>query len=89
VRNLVMSCRVFGRGIEFAIADWILRRAQEAGVATVVGSYTPSDRNGIADGFWPKAGFRPSEQDGVFTATPGSTPSALPSWITYRKRSDG
>ncbi|HEV3357700.1 MAG TPA: HAD-IIIC family phosphatase [Pseudonocardiaceae bacterium] len=89
VRNLVMSCRVFGRGIEFAIADWILRKAQETGVATVVGSYTPSERNGIADGFWPKAGFQPSEQDGVFTATPGSTPSALPSWITYRKRSDG
>ena len=89
VRNLVMSCRVFGRGIEFAIADWILRQARQAGIATVAGSYTPSDRNGIAAGYWLKAGFQPSQPDGVFTATPGSAPSAPPSWITYRKRSDG
>lgn len=88
VRNLVMSCRVFGRGIEFAIADWILRQADRSGVATVAGSYVPSGRNGVADGFWPRAGFHPSEQDGVFTATPGSAPSVAPSWITYRKRSD-
>jgi FkbH-like protein len=89
VRNLVMSCRVFGRGVELAIADWILGQAAEAGVATVAGRYSPSGRNGVADGYWSRAGFQPSDEDGVFTATPGSTPSPLPSWINYRKRSDG
>ncbi|MFE5568268.1 HAD-IIIC family phosphatase [Amycolatopsis japonica] len=83
VLNLVLSCRVFGRGIEFAIADWIVRRAREAGATAVAGRYVPSERNKVADGFWEKAGFTPSDEDGTYTVVPATAPTCLPTWIAY------
>jgi FkbH-like protein len=83
VLNLVLSCRVFGRGVEFAMVDWIMRRAREAGAVALAGRYVPSKRNGVADGFWEKAGFTPAGEDGVFTVVPAAAPSCLPTWITY------
>jgi FkbH-like protein len=85
VRNMVLSCRVFGRGVEFAMVDWIMRRARDAGAAALAGSYVPSKRNAVADGFWEKAGFTPSGSDGVFTVVPAAAPTCLPTWITYRE----
>lgn len=89
VLNMVLSCRVFGRGVEFAMADWIMRRAQDAGAAAVVGRYVPTNRNGVADGFWEKAGFTPSGEDGTFTVVPGTVPSCRPTWINPDEGSDG
>lgn len=86
VLNLVLSCRVFGRGIEFAIADWVVHRARRAGADTVVGRYVPSGRNAVADGFWEKAGFTPSETAGEFTVAPAAALTFLPSWITCTER---
>jgi FkbH-like protein len=89
VLNMVLSCRVFGRGVEFAMADWIVRRALEAGAAAVAGRYVATTRNGVADGFWEKAGFTPSGEDGTFTVVPGSVPSCLPTWINADESGDG
>jgi FkbH-like protein len=83
VLNLVMSCRVFGRGVEFAMVEWIVRRAREAGVTALAGRYVPTQRNAVADGFWEKAGFTPSGEDSVFTVDPEVAPTCLPTWITY------
>jgi FkbH-like protein len=83
VLNLVLSCRVFGRGVEFAMAEWIVRRARAAGATALVGRYAPSKRNAVAEGFWEKAGLTPSGEDGVFTVVPAAAPSCLPTWITY------
>ncbi|MFC3455195.1 HAD-IIIC family phosphatase [Amycolatopsis speibonae] len=88
VLNLVLSCRVFGRGIEFAIVDWIVRRAREAGAIALVGHYAPTGRNTVANGFWEKAGFTPSGEDGTYTVVPGTAPTCLPTWITYPETSD-
>ncbi|MEV6907366.1 HAD-IIIC family phosphatase [Amycolatopsis sp. NPDC051071] len=82
VLNLVLSCRVFGRGIEFAIADWIVGRAREAGATALVGRYVPTNRNSVAAGFWEKAGFTPSDEDGTYTVVPATAPTCLPTWIT-------
>jgi FkbH-like protein len=83
VLNLVLSCRVFGRGVEFAMADWIVRHARESGAAALAGRYVPGKRNGVANGFWEKAGFTPAGEDGVFTVVPAAAPTCLPTWITY------
>lgn len=83
VLNLVLSCRVLGRGVEFAVADWIVGRARAAGATAVAGRYTPTRRNGVADGFWEKAGFSPSGEDGVYIVVPDVAPAAQPTWITF------
>ncbi|WP_410579346.1 HAD-IIIC family phosphatase [Amycolatopsis sp. lyj-108] len=88
VLNLVLSCRVFGRGIEFAITDWIVRRARDAGATALAGRYVPTGRNKVADGFWEKAGFTPSDEDGLYTVVPATAPSCLPTWIAYPETSD-
>jgi FkbH-like protein len=88
VENLLLSCRVFGRGIEFAMVDWILGRAREAEATALAGRYVPTNRNAVASGFWEKAGFTPSGEDGVFTLEPATAPACLPTWITYEERSD-
>jgi FkbH-like protein len=88
VLNLVLSCRVFGRGIEFAIVDWIVRQARDAGATALVGRYVPTRRNTVADGFWEKAGFTPSGEDGTYTTVPATAPACLPTWITYRETND-
>ena len=59
VLNLVLSCRVLSRGIEFAIVDWLVGRARAAGVPEIVGGFVATGRNGVAAGFWEKAGFAP------------------------------
>jgi FkbH-like protein len=93
VLNVVLSCRVFGRGVEFAIVDWIVQRAREARATALAGRYQPTKRNGVANGFWEKAGFTPSGEEGVFTTVPATAPSCLPTWITFvdhrANRSDG
>jgi FkbH-like protein len=83
VLNLVLSCRVFGRGVEYAMADWIVRRARAAGATALAGRYVPTGRNAVAEGFWEKAGFTPAGEDGVFTVAPGAAPTCLPTWIAH------
>jgi FkbH-like protein len=88
VENLVLSCRVFGRGIEFAMVDWILNQARAAGATTLAGRFRPTGRNAVANGFWERAGFAQSTDDGVFSTVPDAAPSCLPGWITYEERTD-
>lgn len=82
VANLVLSCRVLGRGVEVAIASWIVAQARAAGADRVEGRYVPSGRNGVAAGFWRRAGFTAGAGEGVFTldVTPAACPA--PEWIT-------
>ncbi|GAA1987043.1 HAD-IIIC family phosphatase [Kitasatospora viridis] len=81
VLNLVLSCRVLSRGVEFAIAGRLAELAARAGAEVLEGRFTPSAKNGVAAGFWEKAGFVP-EGEGHFVFLPGRTPDPTPSWIT-------
>ncbi|MGQ4512772.1 HAD-IIIC family phosphatase [Streptomyces sp. DW26H14] len=80
VLNLVLSCRVLGRGVEFAIAGLLAELAREAGAARLTGAFTPSPKNAVAAGFWEKAGFE-AEGEGRFVFVPGQSPDPTPSWI--------
>jgi FkbH-like protein len=83
VLNLVQSCRVLGRGIELAVADWLACQARAAGVDVVEGRFVASGKNGVAAGFWPSAGFT-GGAGGVFRLDLSSFSRASPAWITLR-----
>jgi FkbH-like protein len=87
VTNLVLSCRVLGRGVETAVADWLVGRARAAGASTVEGRFTPSGRNSVAEDFWTRAGFHPTDTEGTFRLDAGDSTSR-PDWISVHERSD-
>jgi FkbH-like protein len=86
VLNMVLSCRVLGRGIELAAIDWLALQASEAGASALQGSFVASAKNGSAAGFWERAGFRPAAEDGVFTLELGGGWDPAPSWIAQPDR---
>jgi FkbH-like protein len=86
VLNMVLSCRVLGRGIELAAIDWLAREASDAGAGVLQGSFVPSAKNGSAAGFWERAGFRPAAENGIFTLDLGNGWDPAPSWIAQPER---
>jgi FkbH-like protein len=100
VSNLVLSCRVLGRGVELAIAGWIAHQAIGAGAAAIEGRFVPSGKNAVARDFWIRAGYQPdgAPDSGVFrldlTAAGASggpsaadRPTTVPDWIAIAERS--
>jgi FkbH-like protein len=66
IRNFLMSCRVFSRGIETAVLQHILRLAQEAQVQAVFAEYISSKKNVIVKDFYSRHGFTScGEAEGV------------------------
>ncbi|MCX4751621.1 HAD-IIIC family phosphatase [Kitasatospora sp. NBC_01287] len=57
VDNLVLSCRVFSRGIEQACLAALLERAEAAGFTAVRGSYLRTAKNAKVADFYPHYGF--------------------------------
>jgi FkbH-like protein len=64
IDNLVLSCRVFSRGIEQACLASVLRHARDTGAAAVFGSYRPTAKNGTVKDFYPRYGFVPITDNG-------------------------
>ncbi|MDL4774174.1 MULTISPECIES: HAD-IIIC family phosphatase [Thermomonosporaceae] len=87
VLNLVLSCRVLGRGVELATVGWLAERARSAGAARLEGRYVRSARNGVAADFWTRAGFTPGSGDDCFVRDLESATGIAPSWISLRERS--
>jgi FkbH-like protein len=81
VLNLVLSCRVLGRGVELATAAWLESRASEAAASTVEGRFTRSNRNGVASDFWVGAGYTSVNDEGEFMRDLANTLTSVPSWI--------
>lgn len=61
IDNFLLSCRVFGRGIEQACLATVLRYAADGGAAEVRGRYRPSAKNGKVAGLYPRHGFAETE----------------------------
>jgi FkbH-like protein len=85
VESLYMSCRVLGRGVEFAIWPRIVADAAARGCRSLRAAYRPSDKNAQAADFYDRLGLPLiAEVDGVRTyeaATGGFAPPPTP-WIT-------
>jgi FkbH-like protein len=65
----LMSCRVLKRDVELAMLDGIALRAQSAGLATLIGEYLPSRKNGMVGEHYSTLGFEKiaSGEDGATT----------------------
>jgi len=66
IDNFLLSCRVFGRGIEQACLSAVLRRARDTGAAEVLGRYRPTAKNQKVARFYPRCGFAGPDEDGIF-----------------------
>ncbi|MEV0131642.1 HAD-IIIC family phosphatase [Dactylosporangium sp. NPDC050688] len=57
IDNVLLSCRVFARGIEQAALAEVLRFARDTGIATVHATYRPTKKNTKVRDFYPSLGF--------------------------------
>ncbi|MFC4497395.1 HAD-IIIC family phosphatase [Streptomyces ovatisporus] len=55
--NMLLSCRVFARGIEQAALGALLAHAQQSGLSGVQARYLPTAKNHRVRGFYPSMGF--------------------------------
>ncbi|MCQ4209136.1 HAD-IIIC family phosphatase [Streptomyces longispororuber] len=67
IDNVLLSCRVFARGIEQAALTALLAHARDTGAPAVVASYRPTAKNGKVRDLYPSLGF-----DTVRTGDDGS-----------------
>jgi FkbH-like protein len=94
VLNLVLSCRVLGRGVELAAAGWLARQARRAGAAALAGRFVRSPKNAVAADFWIQAGFTANGNDngdgdgGTFMLDLNGPVPTIPGWIALREWSD-
>jgi FkbH-like protein len=81
VENMVMSCRVFSRGVEHAVLARLADLASSAGVPTLHAWYRPGERNKAAAGLL-KSFTLLEENDGVsrYGVAVADVPTA-PDWI--------
>src|SRR6185437_14346225 len=62
IENWVMSCRVFGRELEFEAMTIAVEAARERGVRALIADYIPTAKNDVISGLYPSLGF--AEVDG-------------------------
>jgi FkbH-like protein len=53
----VMSCRVFNRGLEYAIFEWFLARATELNIYQIRAQFVPTPKNGYVADLYDRLGF--------------------------------
>jgi FkbH-like protein len=58
----LMSCRVLNRKLERAMLNYIVERAKEAGIATLIGVYRTSQRNSLVKEHYAHLGFTQLEE---------------------------
>lgn len=68
VDTWLMSCRVLGRRVEQAVLQELVSHARKLGIARIVGTYRPTERNRLVEDHYAKLGFTQCE-----CATEGST----------------
>ena len=57
IENWVMSCRVFGRELEFAAMNIAVEAAKERGARALVADYIPTPKNDVISKLYPSLGF--------------------------------
>ena len=65
IENMLLSCRVFSRGIEHGCLGAVLRHARETGVRTVHAMYRHTAKNAKVRDFYPRLGFTVSQDAGT------------------------
>ncbi|MFF7847903.1 HAD-IIIC family phosphatase [Streptomyces sp. NPDC007910] len=85
IENMLLSCRVFARGIEQACLAALLERAAGAGFAEVRGTYRPTAKNAKVAGLYAHYGFEElgPEAAGPEAAGSGTDSTGTDSTGTY------
>lgn len=66
IDTLLLSCRVLGKGIEFAFVKTVLGLLRKEGICDISACYLPTTKNSQVADFYTKCGFSlVSEKDGV------------------------
>ena len=63
IDSWVMSCRVFGRQLEFEIANHVVAAAADAGAESVTASFLPTEKNGVIADLFERLGFSQLEAE--------------------------
>ncbi|EMF55912.1 MULTISPECIES: HAD-IIIC family phosphatase [Streptomyces] len=63
IDNMLLSCRVFARGIEQACLTAVLREARARGAGAVYARYRPTAKNHRVRGLYPSLGFAETGED--------------------------
>ncbi|WP_181768535.1 HAD-IIIC family phosphatase [Streptomyces albidus (ex Kaewkla and Franco 2022)] len=85
IDNMLLSCRVFARGIEQAAVSAVLEHARRSGARHVYARYRPTAKNHRVRGFYPSLGFETVEESPegelVFRHDLSELP-AIPEYVT-------
>jgi FkbH-like protein len=68
IESWVMSCRVFGRQLEFEAMNIAVEVARQQGIRALIGNYVPTSKNGVISGLFPSLGFVEVDQAGFANA---------------------
>src|ERR1700730_331083 len=70
IENWVMSCRVFGRQLEFEAINIAVEAARRHGATALCAGYIPTAKNNVISALYPSLGFAEGDQ---LTANDGAT----------------
>lgn len=62
VNTLLLSCRVLGKGIQYAFVNYMFQMLAEMGYKQLSTSYLPTSKNGQVKDFWGEVGGEPVSQ---------------------------
>lgn len=88
IDNFVMSCRVFSRGVEFAVLARVIEHAVRSGATELVGDYVSTPRNAPAADFYREAGFTPVGSGPTHRLPLRPAPDVAPAWIRLESDTD-
>lgn len=57
IDSFLLSCRILGKGIEFAFIERIIEEAKKAGIKKIYGEFMPTEKNDPAKNFLVECGF--------------------------------
>lgn len=81
IEQMVLSCRMFGLGIESALLSEVVRQMREAGYADFIGHFSATGRNDTCRNFWHDHGFTQGAEDALWRAS--EVPNT-PEWISVQ-----
>jgi FkbH-like protein len=70
IENWVMSCRVFGRELEFEAMNIAVEVARRRGASALIADYRPTAKNNVISALYPSLGFAEHDQ---WAASDGAT----------------
>jgi len=62
IEQWLMSCRVFNRGVEQLLMNYIAEQAGRRGITEIHGTYVPTPKNGLVANLYPSLGFQPVDK---------------------------